>query len=585
MYKIMSLFEALMQRVKDLRVLLPLLVVLSALLSQPSQAQTIRNYVSQLKMTGSGVLDVVEDIDIDLEEGRRDRILRAIPLKYVAADGQSHDLEVRLHSIICDRPGQISYTAMRHGSDFLIRIVDASVSTVRDSLHSASDANSVSAHMRHYRINYSVLDTVSFLSNRARFRFDVTGHDWTLPVDRLECVFYPPPGVGAVDLSAERSTAADERCRTWSNQDGSVALSTQHLAPGESLIISADLPVSALSSSPLARLSWWLLDWWPAVVLPCTVALALSLIYWHSGRDEGNVLITPQWTAPGELSPAEVGTLVDERCDVHDVISTLVDLAGRGYLKITQEVCEHFITLSNRNFIFTKLDAGGAGAATEALLPHEKKFLAVLFPGDKKAGDSSSLLELKEKFYTDMAHLQGEVYNSLVDRGLFRENPDAVRKGYYAIALAAVFIGSIVLLIDAAKPTAVGFLLSAAVTALFAPAMPARTARGCEQMQRWLSFEKFMKTEKAKLRETAANNPEAFTRALPYAIVLGAGDQWAEAFRDFMAEPPPWYEPLESGPGQEFSTTRFVSDLGAGLRTIERVFVSRPAGRMAESQD
>ena len=46
--------------------------------------------------------------------------------------------------------------------------------------------------------------------------------------------------------------------------------------------------------------------------------------------------VVAQFEPPNGLRPAEVGTLLDERADTKDVTATIVDLAGRGFLRIDQ---------------------------------------------------------------------------------------------------------------------------------------------------------------------------------------------------------------------------------------------------------
>src|SRR6266404_4562456 len=46
--------------------------------------------------------------------------------------------------------------------------------------------------------------------------------------------------------------------------------------------------------------------------------------------------ISVEFTPPENLRPAEIGVLMDERADTLDVTSSIIDLATRGYLTITE---------------------------------------------------------------------------------------------------------------------------------------------------------------------------------------------------------------------------------------------------------
>src|SRR5206468_2575315 len=59
--------------------------------------------------------------------------------------------------------------------------------------------------------------------------------------------------------------------------------------------------------------------------------------WWSDGRDErGRQTIVAEYEPPDKLRPAQVGLLVDEHADTKDVTATIVDLAVRGYLTITE---------------------------------------------------------------------------------------------------------------------------------------------------------------------------------------------------------------------------------------------------------
>jgi uncharacterized membrane protein len=66
-----------------------------------------------------------------------------------------------------------------------------------------------------------------------------------------------------------------------------------------------------------------------------------------------------------------------------------------------------------------------------------------------------------------------------------------------------------------------------------------------------------------------------FEKLLPYAIVLGVADQWADAFAGIYTEPPSWYHSSRYTHG--FAPRLFVGDLGRSLGTMGRTMSSSPA--------
>jgi uncharacterized membrane protein len=92
-----------------------------------------------------------------------------------------------------------------------------------------------------------------------------------------------------------------------------------------------------------------------------------------------------------------------------------------------------------------------------------------------------------------------------------------------------------------------------------------------------MGFARFVQlAEKERIRVLAKDDPTIFGRLLPYAMVLGVADEWADRFADLLTEPPDWYVPYGYGPGYAFSPHHFVRDLGSGMNTMGSTFSSQP---------
>ena len=62
-------------------------------------------------------------------------------------------------------------------------------------------------------------------------------------------------------------------------------------------------------------------------------------------------------------------------------------------------------------------------------------------------------------------------------------------------------------------------------------------------MGRLLGFREFIETaEKPRLEQLQSDDPDYFYKVLPYAMVFGLSDEWAEHFKDISLEQPDWYE-------------------------------------------
>ena len=70
---------------------------------------------------------------------------------------------------------------------------------------------------------------------------------------------------------------------------------------------------------------------------------------------------------PSDLPPAVVGTLVDERADPRDAISTIIDLAHRGYLAIEEEQNEGVFGIGRSSELHLQAQRQAAGRSCARL--------------------------------------------------------------------------------------------------------------------------------------------------------------------------------------------------------------------------
>ena len=102
-----------------------------------------------------------------------------------------------------------------------------------------------------------------------------------------------------------------------------------------------------------------------------------------------------------------------------------------------------------------------------------------------------------------------------------------------------------------------------------------RTRRGRRAYEEILGFKEFVERVDAdRLQRMGGRSVGQFEKVLPYAIVLGVADRWADAFADLYTEPPSWYRSSRYHDG--FAPRLFVSDLGRSLQTMGQTMRSAP---------
>ena len=134
-----------------------------------------------------------------------------------------------------------------------------------------------------------------------------------------------------------------------------IAFETGALRSGEGITVEVTMPGDAVSRPGwMSEAAAWLVDNFPYAIFPATL-FALLAAWFYRGRDlPGRGTIVVNYEPPDGLSPAEVGTLIDERVDQRDVSAVIIDLAARGYLKI-EEVASNSWFSSGVDYRFKRL--------------------------------------------------------------------------------------------------------------------------------------------------------------------------------------------------------------------------------------
>jgi len=238
-----------------------------------------------------------------------------------------------------------------------------------------------------------------------------------------------------------------------------------------------------------------------------------------------------EFVPPDGIRPGEVGVLVDEDANLLDITSTIVDLAARGYLKITELPAEG---LFHRHHDY-QLDRNEGTGSTEKLMAYERMILDSVF----SSGDTVKLSELKYKFAPKIVKIRNSLLDDSLAKGWFRMRPDKTRANWHAIGILALVL-SFVATFFVARYTTFGLVSLAGVLAalvLMAAArhMPARTAKGTAMLSRVRGFRDLFTSEDA-IREHFAEQHNIFAEYLPYAIVFGVTDKWANAFQGLDAQ-------------------------------------------------
>ncbi len=286
-------------------------------------------------------------------------------------------------------------------------------------------------------------------------------------------------------------------------------------------------------------------------LLFCTLGMILVIggpagvfVLWRTRGRDPEIGPVPEYLSepPSELPPAIVGTLVDEKADLQDVMSTLVDLARRGYLTMEEKQEQGFFR-NTTSFVFERTEK-----PADDLREYERIMLKGIFRGKKRC----TLDSLKQKFYTSIPRIQDQLYKEVVREGFFTAEPDDVRgvwSGIGAVLLVlglfAIFFvpGALGNVADTLVLVPVGLAVTGVVMVIAGNFMPAKTRKGAEQAALWKAFRTYL----SNIRRYHADLTEVtdqFDRYLPYAVAFGLDKSWTNTFSRVPSTPIPyWYYP------------------------------------------
>ena len=512
---------------------------------------------------------VARDATIEVTETVRARftgawngLYRTIPVAYRTPQGYGYRLFLEPLAVTdgAGRPLRWQANSERHYRKFKIWIPNA------------QDA------ARTVVFRYRVANALRFFTDHDELYWNVTGDEWDVPIEAASARVRLP--AGATDLrsltftGSYGSRAQDADVRTLS--DGVDIDMRRPLAFHEGLTAVVGWSKGAVEEpGVLARALLFLRANW-LFTLPLAV-FALMLRLWYTrGRDPRLRPIVPRYEPPDGLSPAETGTLVDNRADLRDITATLVDLAVRGFLVIEERDREGLLGLwSSKDFTLRRQKEQPGD-----LKPHERAVLHGIFLG---RGDAVDLSDLKNEFYRELPGIRDRIFDALVGRGYYARRPDQVRTTCWVVAaivgvtsfLAAALAGNAAVDLLGASPVTifVAGALSAAVVFAFGWVMPARTAAGAQALEGVLGFEEFLARVESDRIARVEKTPEMFEKFLPFAMALGVEHQWARTFEGICQKPPDWYRGASVS---DFRPGLFADRLGGMSRSAAAVMASTP---------
>lgn len=526
----------------------------------------IEKFNSKISILNNGKVYVTETIDVDFGQLEKHGIYRDIPIVYYT-DGAPVYTELSISSV-SSSGSTITYQTRRKGDFMEIKI---------------GDPNRLISGRVQYQISYLVEGALKSFPDHDELYWDITGNNWPVTIHKASAEVTLTNGNILKITCFEGVFGSKENCSSLIKDPANAYFeTTKPLQPGEDFtivagfpkdtfpILTVDPPKSAInysySSSKELNKKFNLWIFIPLI----SIGLFFILKLWQGSRNENlpNETIMVEYYPPVKLKPAEMGTLIDERADTLDVTATIIHLASRGFLTIEEK--EKKWIFGSTDYIFKKIELGENG-----LQEYEKLLFDKLF--DNR--NSVNLSELKLNFYKDLVLVKKEIYKDILKKKFFLSNPEQTRNIYLGFGLSLLVCGIILFLIGIFDPSgsfvAIGaslFLLGF-VLIIISSSMPKRTFLGRSTYIKCLGYKLFLeKVETYKQR--FMENENLFNEVLPYTIIFGITEKFAQAFKDLgiKASEPAWY--ISSKP---FSLYHFGASMHSFSNSVNSAIAQAPS--------
>lgn len=553
----------------------------------------IKDFNDEITIHPDGTLTITEKITADFESELRHGIYRDIIYKYKVPSKwgtYKRRLSIKILSVTDEHGNNYKYKTIRRGRYLRIRI---------------GDPDKYVSGVMTYVIKYSVYGALNEFENSFELWWEITGHEWSVSIQRASATFYLPENVDienvmAVCFTGNYGSTASDCEHTKDPAAKAVHFISGYLKPKQGFSAAVSIPKIGTDGKPTIRLSrtkailwfittnfWQLLIMLIFIPLPAITGIWLFIKWFKHGRDplKGQPIMV-RYKPPDDVNPAELGTIIDEKADPQDISASIIDLAVRGYLKIVEQEGKGKLFFKSKDYALVLMkNYDNASDLNE----FEKKLLKYLFLAGNDAGKSPKdvgvpegkdlimVSTLKDKFYKYFNLLKGILYKSLVKRGYFPHNPESVRSAYGATGIIMMAMGIFLAAFLHSWVLLWGLVVSGVLFVFFANFMPRKTRKGAAMANYARGLEEFIRrAEQDRIKRLAQEDPTIFDRILPYAMVLRCADEWVEKFKGIFDEPPDWYH----GTGR-MSFIGFAHGIGDATTVMSHTVSSSPRGSAA----
>ena len=573
-----------MRALSPIRFLLAISLSLLAGFPARAQSERILDFHSEITLEDDGSLQVTETITV-ISAGHQIRhgIFRDFPTAYTDPYNNRYIVGFQMISATHDSAHeQFRVEDQSNGKRIYLGNPNALVTPGR--------------HV--YTLTYATSRQLGFYKDHDELFWNVTGNGWNFPIDAASATAHLPGNIPAekVALSGFTGPKGSRESQLSSATRGAAFefIAQRALAPHEGLSVRLAWPKGYLTPPTFSQnLEFFFRDNRGALLLAAgfLVTLLYYLIAWSAvGRDPARGVIMALYEPPANLSPSAMRYLMRMGYDNKTFAAAILDMAVRGFLKITEDAGAYTLTLTGKD--------------DRVLTPDEKQIASELFEGRNEVvlqQENHTLIkgamiaaqkwlksaEEKTYFLTNSRYLIPAIALSVLVilsffatlkvpqriigiflsfwltfwtigvsallLTVFAAWRDVARHGsasligsgkafFYTLFAIPFLGGGIMGLLFLAKSTSLSFGVFLAASGIlhgvFVHLMKAPTFAGRRLMDQVEGFKMFLGSVDADRLNRAAppqQTPQVFEKFLPYALALDIEQDWANKFSGILS--------------------------------------------------
>lgn len=472
-----------------------------------------------------------------------------------------------------------------------------------------------------YTIEYNYNIGKDPLKDKDEFYFNIIGPEWVdTVIERVNFTINMPTEFDESLLGFSSGSVTSTSNNVYYEVDGNTITGYSYIPiyEGDALTIRLELPEGYFSEAKSIYGSNITLSF----ILPIgCLLIVLAIFYLKCLRRR--VIDPIEFYPPDDYNSLEIAFLYKGNVTNEDVISLLVYLADKKYIKIVEDKAQNLFSSSGFTKIIKLKDYDGNKN-------EEMEFMQGLF----STSDEVTISSLKYNFYKTLNSIRTAV-NSKENKNKILHKSNKMFKTLFIILAYISFVGTIILQIIDFAPTSI-LIMVCFITLFYMPFIFAlfamknalvirifvglfilfhasmfyislignyiigtlpivniiiaiicsviiiiisgkfnyRTEFGNKIYGRIIGFKKFLETaEKDQLEHLVMENPTYFYDILPYTYVLGVSDKWIKKFESIAIEPADWYESSTT-----FNIITFNSCLTSAMRTARMSYSSSSGG-------